>query len=139
MTSIEKDIKEKVNELFNEQSVSEAIKLAQEILYKPYPKSISKPCLIGTHTSDDAKQYASDLKEYEYDIKLYNKQKNEVVQANVVVDYYIEKQLKEISGLISEVPEDKQAKVWSRAWEEGHSAGYYEVYLCLCNLIELFT
>ncbi len=31
----------------------------------------------------------------------------------------------------------KADKLMSKAYEEGHSGGYYEVYICACNLVEL--
>jgi hypothetical protein len=33
---------------------------------------------------------------------------------------------------------NKQSKVWWKAWEDGHSYGYYEVYQKLDDLVELF-
>jgi len=55
-----------------------------------------------------------------------------------VISNIIEEFIKDVSGFNKTVPDDKKSKVYSKAWEDGHSSGYYEVYLCLLSLVELF-
>ena len=46
--------------------------------------------------------------------------------------------IREKSGL-NDIPEDKRSKVYSLAWDRGHSSGYAEVYNELVSLVDLFN
>ena len=54
-------------------------------------------------------------------------------EVNVLIEGFIKKE----SGLF-DIPEQYQNKVYYRAYSDGHSAGYYEVYQKLCELVEIF-
>lgn len=116
----------------------QAIEAAKES-YKEYPKAPTKPALTSNMDSKQAKQYAADLEAYEKLKAVYDKEKAEAREHNTEVDHQIELYIKEVSGLNKYVPADKRAKVWSKAWDDGHSSGYHEVYLCLTGLVDLFS
>ena len=40
--------------------------------------------------------------------------------------------------IIASLPEQYREKVYRLAWQEGHSAGYHEVYQWLTRLVEIF-
>jgi len=102
-----------------------------------YPQRPKKPVLQPRHGSIEATQYGIDLQVWEKDIQDYNERLavwNADSQAitDVVVDF-----IKDEAGL-STVPKQYQDKLYSKANEDGHSSGYYEVYLKLNSLIEIF-
>lgn len=107
--------------------------------YKEWPKEKpTKPVLARDHSSADAIKYATDLAEYEQKRQEYEIQLQAVKDFNenlncILVDY-----MKEASGLNNYVPADKRDKVWSKAWSDGHSSGYYDVWGCLRSLVEIF-
>jgi hypothetical protein len=102
-----------------------------------YPEKIKKPFLSNKHTSVEVKQYSTDLEIYEIEHKKYKFVETYIDKYNRELNNILEKYIKEISGL-NTIPEDKRSKVWSLAWERGHSDGYGEVYNNLESLVELF-
>jgi hypothetical protein len=55
------------------------------------------------------------------------------------IDSLCESLIKEESGLNNLKISQKQIdKIWSKAWQDVHSDGYYEAYINLCELVELF-
>lgn len=117
-------------------SVSNAIEFAQN-QYGTYPKPPIKPVLLAKHTSEDVGKYQKNLQHFE---KLYDNYKLEKEQYNtnrskiesVIVEY-----IKDVAGLDT-IPEQYREKVYSKAYEDGHSSGYYEVFLKLISLLEIF-
>lgn len=95
----------------------------------PYPNKkdfkVKYTCEHCGSKVEDAKaeeMYTNALKEYRAeDARLYQLFKK------VVMHHY------GLEGLKEEVYE----KTWSIAWEQGHSAGYHEVYSCLADLADL--
>jgi uncharacterized protein YaaW (UPF0174 family) len=85
-----------------------------------------------------ALKFSQDLKQYEDDIEIYDA--NERIRKEYVniIDNEILEFIRTEAGLYDTVPKQYQDKVWSRANEDGHSSGMYEVYLKLCNLVEIF-
>lgn len=126
-----------VLELSYGDNVSEAIKVAKES-YMSYIEYISKPVFDKNSDSLKAMKYAEELKKYEADIIEYNKQKSIVAEHNANVDKQIELYIKEVSEFNSIVPNNKKAKVWSKAWSDGHSEGLHNVYYHLIELVDLF-
>jgi hypothetical protein len=115
---------------------SNAIEWAKE-QYGEYPQRPPKPILSAKHTVDEAEKYVEDFKKFEvvkqkYETQMaeYRNRTNEI--NNVIVDF-----IKDEAGLDA-VPKQYQDKLYSKAYEEGHSSGYYEVYLKLNSLIEIF-
>ena len=106
--------------------------------YVSYPDLPQKPHLNSKHTALEAKEYAKSLSLYETEMLIYTKLKKEIQKSNFEADEVLEIFLKETSGLNKYVPADKRDKVWYKAWEDGHSSGYGEVYTILISLVELF-
>jgi hypothetical protein len=118
--------------------VSEAIEAARES-YMDYPTRPTKPILARDSNSAQARKFASDLEAYETEKAAYDAAKDAARDHNSKIDEEIEKYIKEVSGFNKYIPEDKKSKVWSKAWEDGHSSGYHEVYLHLVGLVDLFS
>ncbi len=114
-----------------------AIRFVRES-HKPWPDSITKPFLKRDHSVAEAKDYAKALEKYTKDEILYKKAKDEVIKYNNELDNLLETLMKEESGL-NKLPEANRAKIWSLAWENGHSSGYSDVYTHLCDYINLFN
>ena len=106
--------------------------------YLEYPDKPTKPTLKHNHSSEELKKYNSDFKTYETELEIYKNKKEQYGKVQNEVDGIIEKWLKDISGFTNHVPDDKKDKVWYKAWQDGHSSGYSEVYSCLCSLVDLF-
>ena len=102
-----------------------------------YPETPKKPSLPNKHTSIEAKQYSIHLETYErlredYDGELAVWKADENAINEIIVEF--------IKGEadIDSVPEQYRAKLYSKAWEGGHSSGYVSVYQELCSLVEIF-
>ena len=118
------------------ESVSKAVEYAYT--FKPeYPTAPKKPYLSSKHTSEEAKQYALDLAEYEEKMVAHRKVKEEYNLASSEVDGIIVEYIKEVSGL-NRIPEQYRDKLYRKAYEDGHSSVYHEVYLELVELVEIF-
>lgn len=116
--------------------VSTAIEFAKSF----YPKAVDrpkKPTLGHNHTVEDVKNYAVLLEKYDADMEKYKvengKRQEETTEINSVIVEFI----KEASGLKT-IPEQYQEKTYSFALETAHSRGYYDVYLFLCDMVEIF-
>ena len=82
-------------------------------------------------------EYANNLSEYE---KLKKDEDDAYAKANVhnnAVDEIIEQWMKEKSGL-NDIPEQYRAKVYSLAYQNGHSSGYSEIFGQLTELVDIF-
>ena len=102
-----------------------------------FPKLPKKPIANITNSSN-AKQYAIELEEYEkkyaeYEVRYFEYKKVKFAIENVAVEF-----IKEMSGL-NEIPEQYRDKVYSKAYEYGHSSGLSEVYNTLVDLVEIFN
>lgn len=127
-------------------SITLAIEWAKS-QYPKYPERVSKPTmptLSSKHTSEDLSVYTKDFasyqdkfKEYEEKTKTYKTDlesyNTKVREINKVIEEYI----KEEAGL-NDIPEKSRAKVFAKAWQDRHGSGYYEVYLELEELVDLF-
>ena len=120
-------------------SIYNTIKWAFDSKEVQYPINPTKPHLSPKHTSEDAKQYAINLDKYETieypkfreEKAKYQAERNEI--ESVVIEF-----IKEESGL-NTIPEQYRDKIYSKAYKDGHSGGYYEVYNHLLDLIEIFN
>lgn len=97
-----------------------------------------KPILRTPHTSEQALEYSHMLKQYEADLKIYNKNKAEAITQADIINNEIVGFIKEESGLYK-IPKEYQNKVYAYAWENGHSDGYYNVFNVLNELLEIFS
>lgn len=117
--------------------ISTAIEFAKKF-YMPYPDKPTKPFLNSKATSIEARQYAESLEAFEQKMIQYEKQKKAYSENQYAINSIIEEYIKDLAGFQT-LPEISKAKVWSKAWNDGHSSGYHQVYYCLCELIDLFN
>jgi len=103
-----------------------------------YPIKPKKPYLNNSHTALEASEYAHNLANHEDSIIDYNNKKSEydkVLGERIVI---VEEFIKLESGFYIVVPEKYQSKLYSFAYSEGHSSGYYDIYNKLSELVEIF-
>jgi predicted RNase H-like nuclease (RuvC/YqgF family) len=127
----------KLEDMFGE-DVYAAIKHVREN-HIDWPERPVKPRLASNHSAVDAKQYTKDLEKYETANASYKVELSKIQEHNSDMDSELEIFMKEASGLNKHVPEEKRGKLWSKAWEDGHSSGYSDVYTHLCELVDLFA
>jgi hypothetical protein len=104
----------------------------------PHPERPSKPTLNKNHNSQQVKIYSSQMEEYEKDmvqydecLKIYRKECSDIA--------FIIEQLIKDEACLESVPEKSRDKVYSKAWSDGHSSGFYQVYQELVELVDLFN
>lgn len=90
------------------------------------------------HTAQGMRDYADKLAIYETEYAEYIIQEKNCKLHNIKVDALINSFICEDSGL-NNIPEQYRNKVFSKAWSDGHSSGYYEVYQELCELVKIFN
>jgi hypothetical protein len=102
------------------------------------PIQPTKPIEPKNGTPEDYKKYATEmlgyselLGEYKTLLTEYNKALSE---GDVVFQAFIWKN----TGLNTEVPEQYRSKVWSMAYQLGHSYGYSEIQNYLLDLVDIF-
>lgn len=117
-------------------SVMEAIQWARQ-QGREYPKKPSKPFLKHGANSEEALNYANSLVVYEKEMVEYKKTNQEYTQEKNDIEGIVIDFIKDAAGLDT-VPEQYRNKVYSKAYDYGHSDGLYEVYLKLESLIEIF-
>ena len=118
-------------------SVSTAIEFAINMKPKYVSRPI-KPSLSSKHTTDDVLAYANSLKEYDSKLVKYNTEREENIKMDKTIDSAIELFIKNVSGLNS-IPLQYRDKVYNKAYQDGHSSGYYSVYQHLDELVGIFT
>jgi len=130
---------EDVNSYFlkRDKSVYEVIDDIRNSNNNEYPDRISKPTLGLKHSSDDVIKYAEELKQYEILKKENDKQKEIYNLEQQRLNSLIEEFIKDQSGL-NNIPEKYRDKVYNYAYSKSHSNGYYEVYLTLGDLVDIF-
>lgn len=111
----------------------------QDLLDKigPYPEKPTKPILPVKHNLDQIHMYAAAMAEYEAKFVEFETDRAIYYQRKGEIEHMVTELISRESGLFS-VPEQYRDKIWRISWEEGHSAGYYEVYQWLCKLVEIF-
>jgi len=118
-------------------SVLTAIERALDFLPN-CPEKPKKPTInIKDADSETVLKYSEKLKKWESDMCVYQNKFNEYKDVRSMVDNMIVKLISYMSGL-NKIPEQYQEKVYAIAYSHGHSYGYYEVYLKLCELVEIF-
>ena len=119
-------------------SVYEAEKEIREYLTDLYVTKPFVPKLkSNTPNSEEMKIYSDSLLEFEKALEQY-KFKNDFYKIESSRLYaLLEEKIKEDSGL-NDIPKQYRDKVYSYAYELGHSSGYGEVYHYLCNLVNIF-
>lgn len=119
----------------NEHSVMETIR--QLMLLYRYAHNPNKPRQPNTFDSKSAMEYGASLAEYESQKVDYDNANALAKEHNSDVDRLIVRYIQLESGL-NTIPAQYQDKVYSFAWDKGRSAGYYEVYSYLTDLVEIF-
>lgn len=127
---------EKLQKISQNQSVSNAIEWATDN-YGDYPKKPPKPMLKKDANSKEVLEYAELLKNWELDSVIYKEQLETYKHNQNKIDSIIIEYIKEEAG-ISIVPQQYRDKLYAKAYEDGHSNGFYEIYNCLHSLIEIF-
>lgn len=102
-----------------------------------YPEKPRKPVLLTGATSDDIRKYADAFDEFQIKFAEFEAKRVEYYQRKNEVEASVAEFIKDESGFYF-IPEQYRDKVWRIAWEEGHSAGYHEVYQWLTRLVEIF-
>lgn len=119
-------------------SVSSTIEFANKELMPEWINAPKKPLLSNPHTSEQALAYSSALKQYEEDNEIYKlNQKIRYEQCNIINEALVEFIKQE--ACLNTVPKEYRDKVYARAYEDGHDSGMYEVYIKLCNLVDIFN
>ena len=129
---------ETLKELLFTNSLSEVIEIALTKVPE-YPKQPKQPRLFNsTPTETEAENYVLLLKRHDASKIIFE----EELKAYRLVKEYIYEEIatfiKEHAGL-NTIPEQYREKVWNRAYADGHSSGYYEVYLKLDSLLDIFN
>lgn len=96
-----------------------------------------KPTYSSSFDSKQTMEYAKKLEQWE--IQSRERKLAEMKRKTVGhIDGLLEQFIKHEADLDS-VPEQYRAKLYSYAWERGHSSGYSEVYGCLEDLVAIFN
>ena len=91
-------------------------------------------------TPEDYINYGNALTAFNTEYKTWeNTIKTAEDNHNNETDSCCENLVREESGLNNlKIPQRQADKIWSKAWQDGHSDGYYSVYCKLLELVELF-
>ena len=119
-------------------SVNDAVEYVRT-LYPKYPETPVKPRLLTIKsTPAEHRKYADELEKFNELMVTFRQEKDEYHKKVNEINAELEKYIKEMAGMNS-VPEKYHAKLWSKAWEDGHANGYTEVYNELCELVDIFS
>ena len=105
--------------------------------YPMYVDKPSKPTLGNKPTSSEALEFANKLKKYEDLIVIYKAEYISRQEKITLIDGIIEEFIKDVAG-IKNVPEKYRDNVYSKAYSDGHSDGFFSVYQKLCDLCDIF-
>jgi len=101
-----------------------------------YPYRPHKPFLERGHTSNEARNYTSSLRVYESLMVRFREGRQKYHdEGNRLNEQFKQDAFKELSIQNNE----KKEKLWSKAWEEGHSGGLNEVWIYMQDLVELIS
>ena len=122
--------------------VADACKWVREQLDTIAPSYADRPekplIHLNKSSAAEVRKHAEDLEKYEKEKEEWDKKEKKYKDIENATSWELEEYMKKQSGLYSSVPEKYRSKVYSHAWQEGHSNGYYEVYLHLQELVEIF-
>lgn len=128
---------QKLNDFCDFNSVSQTLDYARSFNIE-YPSTPTKPFLAKGHSSVEAKQYVIDLEKYEIEKESCQKDKDEYNKVSSEIGHLMEEFIRERSGLNS-IPEQYRDKVYSNAYQSGHSSGMSQVFNDLLDLVEIFN
>lgn len=104
-----------------------------QVTFPEHPGPVRKPI---SSASTEWAEYAKELAAYEEQMLHYRHERGEAQRMLYGLEESLRLFLIELSGWQGNPKADN---AWSYAWQEGHSSGYYEVYLILCNLYDYFA
>jgi hypothetical protein len=109
---------------------------SKKIETPPYPK---KPFLSKEKKNDvkAVEEHLKNLKQYDIEKKTYDYAVSEIAPINSEIEEVFLEYMKERAGL-NTVPEQYRDKVYSFAYQLGHSSGYGEVSNYLMDLVDIF-
>jgi sulfur relay (sulfurtransferase) DsrC/TusE family protein len=106
--------------------------------YGEKPRKPSAPRRGAGELSEDYRQYADALAEWEKLMAQWNAGNKERSAAITKTENACKAYLEELSG-VNELPPSQAAKVKALAWDRGHSSGSSQYYFELVELMELFN
>ena len=121
-----------------------SIKEAEEFCDSKRPAAPTYPGLkprLAKENSDNikmVKEHLQNLEKYEEDKKAYNAAVEKNAPVNDEINEVFLEYLKEKSGL-NTIPKQYRDKVYSYAYQQGHSSGYGEVSSYLIELVDIFN
>lgn len=128
----------KLMENSQEMSISRLIEYSKEFRTE-YPKSPKRPYLDRqNHNSVEAFEHAKKLEVYEKEMVIYREEKNKYQENDSIVDAALKEFFMEFSGANRLLNETQRPKAWDKAWDRGHSSGWFSVYTELEEIIDLF-
>lgn len=117
-------------------------KAQEKIREQLNPLYVSKPIAPRlkdkTPTKEDMEDYSKAVILYEKELEEYTFKNEFYRQESNRLWNLLEEKIKEDSGL-NDIPEQYRNKVYSYAYQEGHSSGMGEVYNYLIELVEIFN
>lgn len=133
------EIPETLNDLHQSLGgVHPVIEHAKRNLFAPYIERPTKPRQPKFNaTSTEVKHYSIELAEWEAGMELWKADRQIIMEHDAKVCALLESFLWEESRL-NAIPEQYRAKVWNKAYQDGHSSGYGEVFNQLLDLVEIF-
>ncbi len=117
--------------------VYNVIRYAQELMAAHIQRPQKPQIQSGLGVATSLRQLADETEKWESDMEAYKAAMDEIRAHNGKVNQLIEDFIKSESGL-NDIPEQYRAGIWRKAWEDGHSSGYSEVYSQLLDLVEIF-
>ena len=128
---------EDFNKFAETHAISETIEWCRTNQMVNRPKAPIKPKTQNITSSAQAQELAIAFANWENEMAAYNKENQNWLNNKYKIESTLEDYIKEQAGL-NDIPESSRDKVWNYAWAQGHSTGYYQVYLCLCQVVDLF-
>ncbi len=97
-----------------------------------------KPIIPQNVDSASIRKYADLLEKYEADLKIYEAAYEKLIALENEQNTVFEELVKRVSGLYEKVPEQYRDKVYSLAYQNGHSSGFTEIHNHLLDLVGIF-
>jgi hypothetical protein len=119
-------------------SLDDAITWMEENL-PSYPEKPNRPKEPNSYaTPQEYRDYASALELYANEKEEYDRLNREYRERRMDLETIVQKFIWKTTGLDTVVPEQYRDKVWSLAYDLGHSYGYSEIQNHLIDLVDIF-
>jgi hypothetical protein len=104
-----------------------------------YPEKPNRPKEPNSYaTPQEYRDYASALELYANEKEEYDRLNREYRERRMDLETIVQKFIWKNTGLDTVVPEQYRDKVWSLAYDLGHSYGYSEIQNHLIDLVDIF-